>query len=181
MKALIFYSICTIIYANSFCQGTLSTVYSFEFTSLSGNTPIKLSDYAGKKLLIVNVAFESDSISQLRAFVSAFKKKEEGNSVLFLCPSNSFNHENGSIEVLRKKYSGLESRNIRVTAPVDVKGPNSAPIFKWLASSAMNGVMNASVNGDFNKFLINEEGVLVAFIGISETSESPIMKKLLGF
>jgi glutathione peroxidase len=43
-----------------------------------------------------------------------------------------------------------------------VKGDDIAPIYKWLTQKSDNGVMDADIKWNFTKFLLDENGVLVA-------------------
>jgi glutathione peroxidase len=46
---------------------------------------------------------------------------------------------------------------------IDVKGENCHPIYRWLTMKMLNGVSDAEVTWNFNKFLIDEEGNWVAW------------------
>ena len=50
-----------------------------------------------------------------------------------------------------------------MAAKVSVKGDDMAPIYHWLTSKAGNGVLDATIGWNFNKFLINEQGQMVAY------------------
>ncbi|MBC7866630.1 MAG: glutathione peroxidase, partial [Gloeobacteraceae cyanobacterium ES-bin-316] len=49
-----------------------------------------------------------------------------------------------------------------MAAKVSVKGEDIAPIYKWLTSKSANGVLDAEIGWNFNKFLVDEKGNLVA-------------------
>jgi glutathione peroxidase len=49
-----------------------------------------------------------------------------------------------------------------MAAKVSVKGKDMAPIFQWLTSKDQNGVLDAEIGWNFNKFLIDENGNLLA-------------------
>ena len=49
-----------------------------------------------------------------------------------------------------------------MAAKISVKGKDRAAIYNWLCNKSENGVMNAKVSWNFNKFLIDENGKLVA-------------------
>ena len=49
-----------------------------------------------------------------------------------------------------------------MAAKVSVKGSDMAPIYQWLTSKAANGVLDAEIGWNFNKFLIDENGKMVA-------------------
>ena len=45
---------------------------------------------------------------------------------------------------------------------ISVKGDDMAPIYQWLTQKAQNGVLDASIKWNFNKFLLNEKGEVLA-------------------
>lgn len=179
MKLIFIFIVSVLGNTLSHAQLPATSIYNFELPSLIGNEPINLSAFKGKKILIINTAFESDSINQLKSIIRQLKKDNRKDLVVVFCPSNSFNHEKGTIENLRIKFKGLDNENIKISAPVFVTGNQAHPLFNWFASLNKNGVMNARVYDDFNKFLIDENGVFVGFMGKSESAGSYIMSKML--
>ncbi|MCC6257426.1 MAG: glutathione peroxidase, partial [Chitinophagaceae bacterium] len=65
-----------------------------------------------------------------------------------------------------------------MAAKISVKGKDEAPIYKWLTSKSENGVMNAKIKWNFNKFLLDENGIIMAYFPSSVTplSEAIISK-----
>ncbi len=49
-----------------------------------------------------------------------------------------------------------------MAAKVSVKGNDMAPIYQWLTNKTNNGVLDADVKWNFNKFLVDESGKVVA-------------------
>lgn len=49
-----------------------------------------------------------------------------------------------------------------MAAKISVKGNSIAPIYKWLCNKSENGVMDAKISWNFNKFLLDESGKLIA-------------------
>ena len=47
-----------------------------------------------------------------------------------------------------------------LTTRVDVKGDNTTPVYKYLCSKSENGVLDATISWNFNKFIIDENGNL---------------------
>jgi glutathione peroxidase len=61
---------------------------------------------------------------------------------------------------------------------IDVKGDNMAPIYAWLTQKEKNGVLDAKIAWNFNKFLIDEEGKLVAYF---PSSVKPLSEDILKY
>ena len=63
------------------------------------------------------------------------------------------------VEFCKKNY-GV---NFPLAEKIDVKGDNIAPVYKWLTSKSENGVLDATITWNFNKFLLDEDGKLIAY------------------
>ena len=68
------------------------------------------------------------------------------------------------------------TKNYGVTFPmmskISVKGNDIDPLYKWLTSKSLNGVVDAEVTWNFQKFMINEQGKLVGFVSPKEKPDS---------
>ena len=49
-----------------------------------------------------------------------------------------------------------------MAAKISVKGKDMAGLYKWLCNKSENGVMDAKISWNFNKFLLDENGKLMA-------------------
>ena len=136
-------------------------IYDFKVESLEKGT-INFADFKGKKILIVNTASEcgyTPQYKELQALYEKFKDK----LVIVGFPANNFGgQEPGTAQEIK----AFCEKNYGVTFPmaskISVKGDDIAPIYKWLTSKSANGVLDAEIGWNFNKFLIDENGVMVA-------------------
>lgn len=139
-----------------------SSVYDFKVTGLDGN-PIDLSQYKGKKILIVNTASKcgyTPQYADLEKLYTTYKDK----LVIIGFPANNFAHQEPGTN---KEISEFCTKNYGVTFPmsekVDVKGDNIAPLFKYLTGEAKKlGVADPVIGWNFTKFLVDENGKLIA-------------------
>jgi glutathione peroxidase len=60
-----------------------------------------------------------------------------------------------------------------------VVGENTHPLFKWLTSKDQNGVLDAKISWNFNKFLLDENGKLLAYFPSKVTPDSEEISKYL--
>jgi glutathione peroxidase len=137
------------------------SIYQFKVPSLDGGT-IDFSQFKGKKILIVNTASKCGFTPQYAQLEELYKKYAD-QLVIVGFPANNFaNQEPGS----NKDIEEFCTKNYGVTFPmaekVSVKGDDIAPIYKWLTQKSENGVMDADIKWNFTKFLLDENGVLVA-------------------
>jgi glutathione peroxidase len=116
----------------------------------------------GKKIMIVNTASKCGlAESQFKALEEVYKKYSSKNFVVIAFPSNDFKEsETGSLEEITKIYH----ENFNVTFPImekiSVKGKNANEVYKFLTDKHRNGVHSCGVLWNFQKYLINENGVL---------------------
>jgi glutathione peroxidase len=136
------------------------TIYDFKVPSLNGGS-IDFADFKGKKILIVNTASKCGFTPQYEDLETLYKKYE-GKLVIVGFPANNFfSQEPGSnetIEAFCKKNYGV---TFPMAAKISVKGKDIAAIYKWLCNKSENGVMDAKVSWNFNKFLLDENGKLI--------------------
>ncbi len=147
-------------------------IYDFKIKSLDGGV-IDFSQFKGKKILVVNTASMCGFTPQYAGLEKLYEAHKD-KLVIVGFPSDNF----GGQEY--KKDSDIKSfcqKNYGVTFPlttrVDVQGDNATPVFKYLCSKSENGVLDATISWNFNKFLIDEHGNLVAYFDSKVTPESP--------
>jgi len=61
---------------------------------------------------------------------------------------------------------------------ISVKGDDMDPLYKWLTSKKMNGVMDSEVSWNFQKYLIDKNGKLVDMV---QPKEKPNSDKILNW
>ncbi len=142
-------------------QDVPKSIYDFKVDGLTGGT-IDFSDFKGKKILIVNTASECGFTPQYEDLEKLYEKYK-GKLVIVGFPANNFMHqEPGSNE----EIAGFCKKNYGVTFPmaakISVKGDDKAPIYHWLTEKQYNNYQNTDVRWNFQKYLINEKGELVA-------------------
>ncbi len=137
------------------------TVYDFTVKSIEGKE-VKLSQYKGQKLLIVNTASKCGFTPQYKE-LEELSKKYAGKVTVLGFPSNSFNQELAS----NAEVASFCEKNYGVTFPlfstVAVKGDDATPLYKFLADKAKNGAVAEAPSWNFCKYLVDEQGHVVAF------------------
>ncbi len=140
---------------------TGGSIYDFKAPGLDGND-IDLSNYKGKKIMIVNTASACGLTPQYEGLEQLYKKYKD-KLVIIGFPANNF----GGQEPLDN--SGIKEfckQNYGVTFPmaekISVKGDDVHPLFKYLKEQAVAKGFADPVTWNFGKFLVNENGELVA-------------------
>lgn len=137
-----------------------SSIYDYNI-SLANGTSLKLSDHHGKKMLFVNIATGSEFHSQLQE-LQQLQNQYKDDLVVIAIPSNSFGNETLSDQQILDFVNTHYQWNIPVAMKVSVTGADISPIYQWLTYISENGMMESSVKSDFQKFLVEENGKLVA-------------------
>ena len=158
---------------------TMSTsIYDYSIKSISGDS-IHLSDFKGKKLLLVNVASECGFTPQYKGLQQLHETYGADVVVLGL-PCNQFGgQEPGShtqIASFCEKNFGV---SFALTEKIDVKGDGQHPIYSWLTNKELNGSKSSSVKWNFQKYLIDENGKLVdVYYSTTDPMSAAITKHL---
>lgn len=152
----------TIILSIVITASAQKSFHDFTVKTLTGEE-YKLSDLKGKKVLVVNTASKCGFTPQYKGLESLYKKYKDQNFVVIGFPANNFkNQEPGTNE----EIADFCEVNYGVTFPmmekISVKGEDQHPLYKWLANKSENGKMDTEVGWNFHKYLIDENGQLVA-------------------
>ncbi len=150
-----------------------TSFYSLQFQNTDG-VSVSMSQFAGKKILLVNIATESSRINQLTSLQQLHQ--QYGDSVVVIAfPSNSFGHEPLDNAAIKQFCQTNYGTTFLLAAKNPVSGATNQSIYIWLTSMAENLVTNDTVKGDFQKYLISESGHL---IGIFSPSVDPMSEQL---
>jgi glutathione peroxidase len=138
-----------------------TSIYDFKVTGLDGKT-IDFSQYKGKKILIVNTASKCGFTPQyedLEKLYTTYKDK----LVIIGFPANNFGQQepgtNTEIGEFCKKNYGV---TFPMSEKVSVKGDDIHPLFKYLVAEAGKLGVEDPIKWNFTKFLVNENGKLIA-------------------
>lgn len=149
--------LCSSIYAQNAMENSL---HQFTVEALEGES-FDFSTLKGKKIMVVNTASKCGLTPQYKDLQALYEEYGSDNFVIVGFPANNFmSQEPGSNE----EISAFCERNYGVTFPmmakIDVKGKDIHPVYAFLTQKGKNGVMDSKVSWNFQKYLVNEEGVL---------------------
>jgi glutathione peroxidase len=151
-------------------------IYDFQLETLSGKKA-SLSAYKGKALLIVNTASRCGYTPQYQELQSLYESYKGKGLVVLGFPSNDFGgQEPGS----NQEIATFCQQNYGVTFPVFSKGPVSGegkqPLFKYLTEETDEN-LKGEVNWNFEKFLVDKKGKVVArFRSSVEPKSKPVIE-----
>jgi len=137
------------------------SLHDFTVVDIDGK-PYSMASLKGKKVLIVNTASKCGHTPQYAELEKLYKEYKDKGLVIVGFPSNDFmGQEPGSNEDI-KSFCSLEyGVTFPMMSKISVKGKDMHPLYKWLTSKSMNGVLDTDVSWNFQKFLVDENGKLV--------------------
>jgi glutathione peroxidase len=152
-----------LLFLSLFASMMLSTnsIYDFKVESLTGGT-IDFSTFKGKKILIVNTASKCGFTPQYEDLEKLYEKYKDKLVIVGFPANNFLGQEPGTNEEIAtfcKKNYGV---SFPMAAKVSVKGKNITPIYQYLYAEAKKKELSNPVKWNFGKFLLNENGELIA-------------------
>lgn len=149
--------LCSSIYAQNAMENSL---HQFTVEALEGES-FDFSTLKGKKIMVVNTASKCGLTPQYKDLQALYEEYGSDKFVIVGFPANNFmSQEPGSNE----EIAAFCERNYGVTFPmmakIDVKGKDIHPVYAFLTQKEKNGVMDSKVSWNFQKYLVNEEGVV---------------------
>lgn len=137
------------------------SIYDFKVEGLQGGI-IDFSQFKGKKILIVNTASHCGYTPQYEG-LEALYKNNKNTLVIVGFPSNNFMFQergsNNEIAAFCKANYGV---TFPMAAKIAVKGKKKAAIYQWLTDEKYNHFKSSKVEWNFQKYLIDEQGRLIA-------------------
>jgi glutathione peroxidase len=138
--------------------------YDFKVTDINGQ-PFDLAALKGKKVLVVNVASKCGNTPQYTQLEALYQKYGENHFVIIGFPANNFlSQEPGTNAEIKEFCTSKYGVTFPMMAKISVKGDDMHPLYKWLTSKEENGVLDAPVKWNFQKFMIDENGHVVDFV-----------------
>ena len=158
-------------------MSAMTSIHKFSVEGISGED-IDFANFKGKKILVVNVASEcgyTPQYQQLQELYEAFSDK----LVIVGFPSNDFGAQEPGTNAEIKAFCSLKyGVKFPMAAKISTLKPNSHPIYEWLCKKVENGKLDSLVEWNFNKYLLDEDGHLVAFY---PSAVDPFDEKILNW
>ena len=130
------------------------TAYAFSFPALAGGD-IRLADYAGRPLMIVNTASLCGFTPQYAGLQQLWTEFHDRGLMIVGVPSNDFGgQEPGGAAEIAETAQHQYGVTFPIAAKAVVKGPNAHPFYKWAADIRPKDVPR----WNFHKYLIGRDG-----------------------
>ncbi|NJN27561.1 MAG: glutathione peroxidase [Cyclobacteriaceae bacterium] len=167
-----------ILFLSLLSSPSATSIHDFKIKSLDSDKTIDLADFKGKKILIVNVASKCGFTPQYEA-LQKLSEQYDDKLVVLGFPCDQFMGQELDTEAEIKAFC---TDRFQVTFPmttmVEVKGKDQHPIYQWLTQKSQNGVGDYKISWNFNKFMIDENGQLLAYF---PSNVKPMDEEILSF
>ena len=150
-----------------------------EMKTLTGKK-VDLAKYKGKVLLVVNVASQCGATPQYKPLEVLHEKYNEKGLAVLGFPCNQFGkQEPGNDEEVADFCQKNYGVKFDMFSKVDVNGDKAADLFKQLTSKEAFAKDPSKVNWNFEKFLVNKKGEVVArFRNGVEPDDAEVVKAI---
>lgn len=137
-----------------------SPLYAIPLKDIKGQDT-SLKPYAGKALLIVNVASKCGYTRQYSGLEEVWKKYQDKGLMVLGFPSNDFGgQEPGTNEEIVEFCSSKFGASFPLFDKLHTKGPEQHPLYTALTGPA--SPVPGPVKWNFNKFLVGRDGRIIA-------------------
>ncbi|MDP2089615.1 MAG: glutathione peroxidase [Flavobacteriaceae bacterium] len=149
----------------------VSSIYQFVVFDIN-QKPFDFSKLKGKKLMIVNTASKCGYTPQYDDLQKLYERYKDKGFVIIGFPANNFRNQEPGTNAEIAEFCKL---NYGVSFPmmekISVKGDDMHPIYQYLTQKSKNGVEDSEVAWNFQKYLINKNGILEKVV---KTKVSPL-------
>ena len=148
------------------------SLYEFTMRDIDGKD-VKLDAFKGKVTLVVNVASKCGYTPQYEGLEMLYEKYKDRGFVILGFPANNFlGQEPGTDKEIKEFCSTKYHVSFPMFAKISVKGQDQHPLYTFLTNKASDPDFGGDISWNFNKFLIDRNGKIVARFSSDDTPES---------
>ena len=153
-----------------------NTIYDFTVKNIQC-AEVALRDYAGKVIVVVNVASKCGYTPQYEALQALYEEHKDAGLVILGFPCNQFGgQEPGTHEEIKEFCKVNYGVKFDLFSKVDVNGDDRAPLYNFLTEQATEPKGAGDVQWNFEKFVIDRSGGVAARFGTKVKPESKEFK-----
>ena len=147
-------------------------IYDIEVRTLEG-VPLKLSEYAGKVLLIVNVASQCGFTPQYSGLEALYRQYAGRGLAVLGFPCDQFGHqEPGDAAEIREFCTLNYEVSFPLFAKIEVNGDSAHPLYKFLKAARPGLLGTEAIKWNFTKFLVGRNGAVLHRYAPADKPES---------
>lgn len=139
----------------------MTTAHDFSATRIDGSAQ-PFSEYAGKVLLIVNVASKCGFTPQYAGLETLWQEYRDRGLVVMGFPCDQFGHQEPGDEAEISAFCSLTyDVDFPMFAKVEVNGDGAHPLWKWLKDEKGGLLGMDAIKWNFTKFLVGRDGRVI--------------------
>ncbi len=136
-------------------------IHEFTAPGIDG-THQSLANYAGKVLLIVNVASKCGFTPQYAGLEALYRKYRDRGFAVLGFPCDQFGHQEPGTEAEIQQFCKLSyDVSFPLFAKIEVNGANALPLYRHLKAQQPGLLGSEGIKWNFTKFLINGQGQVI--------------------
>lgn len=178
-------------------SGVMSDLQQIPLTTITGDQAT-LGDYAGKVLLLVNVASKCGLTPQYEGLEALYRQRRDDGFAVLGFPANNFGaQEPGTDAEIQEFCSTKFAVDFPMFSKISVTGDDKHPLYQALTAAAptaagdkagqrdklrgygMTPTEDPEVLWNFEKFLIGKDGSVVGRFAPSVTPDDPIITEAI--
>lgn len=137
----------------------MASIHNICIEGINGKE-LRLDQFRGKKLMIVNVASECDFTPQYEQLEELYRHHKDSLAIIG-CPCNDFGDQEPGQE---KEILSFCQTMFQVTFPlskkINIRSTPVHPLYRWLTDKVLNEVTDSEVTWNFQKYALSPEGEL---------------------
>jgi glutathione peroxidase len=150
----------------------MPSIHDFSATTIDGDER-SLGEYAGKTLLVVNVASKCGFTPQYAGLERLQRDFGERGLVVLGFPCDQFGHqEPGDEAEIRRFCTTGYDVTFPLFAKIEVNGAHAHPLYRWLKHAAPGVLGSEAIKWNFTKFLVDADGQPVRRYAPTDTPEA---------
>jgi len=149
-----------------------TSVLDFTMKNIDG-TEVPLSTYKGKVLLIVNVASKCGNTPQYEGLEKLYRTYKDRGFTILAFPANNFLwQEPGNDAEIKQFCTSKYDVTFDMFSKISVKGSDQHPLYQFLTSKETDPEFAGDVKWNFQKYLVDRSGKVIAKFAPSTKPES---------
>ena len=154
------------------CAGQASA-HDFVFDDIDGAGELRLADFGGRPVLVVNTASRCGYTYQYDALQALYDRYRDRGLAVLGVPSDDFNQELATAAEVKDFCEANFAIDFPMTAITPVTGTAAHPFFRWAAETA------GAPRWNFHKYLVGPDGRLVAAFPTRTEPDAPEIRQAI--
>ncbi len=153
-------------------EGEVKSIHDFAMKDINGKE-VKLDQYRGKVALLVNTASKCGYTPQYEGLQKVYDQYKDQGFVVLGFPANNFKgQEPGTNEEIKEFCTLRYNVTFPMFAKISVGGEDKHPLYKYLTEKETNPQFAGEIKWNFNKFLVDKNGRIIARFDSGDKPES---------